>query len=88
MFILHDFPAYCRNNLCTLQSFAASCQQRLPAAIGPVTTAVGLMKQLKGTERVKMIIRHAVESRFESALASDTPCFFLSLIDPMMEPGA
>lgn len=42
------FFAYCRNNLCTLQSFTASCQKRLPAAMVPVTTAVAQMKTPQG----------------------------------------
>lgn len=37
------FSAYCRNNLCTLQVLAASCQKTLPVAIRPVNTAVARM---------------------------------------------
>lgn len=51
MLVLCDFfSTYCRNDLCRLQSFAASCQKRLPAAIGPVTTAVA---QMKNTSRAR-----------------------------------
>lgn len=45
------FSAYCRNNLCRLQSLAASCQKRLPAVIGPVTTAVAWIKNTSRARR-------------------------------------